>query len=81
MALATPNHQRASLARWVALASGAEASAAEDRERAQRCLTRYVHPAIAPAAGANWTAWYDARCDELVFVDSAGFYWMLDPAR
>lgn len=82
MALGTPNNLRTSLERWVALAAGGGGGErAVDRERAERCLARYVHPDIAPAAGEEWTAWYEDRRDHLVFVDSAGFYWLADPTR
>lgn len=75
MALATPNHLRASLERWIELAKG---PAGDDRERAMRCLQRYVHVEVAPADG-DWTAWYAAQRDRIVFIQSTGFWWQLDP--
>jgi len=81
MALGTPNNLRASLERGIARVGGGDGERAADRERAARCLARYVHPDIAPAAGEDWSAWYEARRDLLVFVDSAGFYWLADPTR
>ncbi|MFY9344646.1 MAG: hypothetical protein WAT39_19290 [Planctomycetota bacterium] len=80
MALQTPNHLRTSLERWLALAAG---PAGDDRERARRCLQRYVHPEIAPADGANqagdWAKWYRAQKDRIVFIQSTGFWWQVDP--
>lgn len=81
MALGTPNNLRTSLERWIELAVDGGGERAADRERAERCLARYVHPDIAPAAGEEWTAWYEDRRDHLVFVDSAGFYWLANPTR
>ena len=77
-ALGTPNNARASLERWIALA-GDDGAAAEDRARAGRCLRRYVHPDIAPKDGADWAQWYRDFGRRIVFVDSAGFWWLLDP--
>ena len=76
MALATPNNAPASLARWVELAAH---GAGEDQRRAARCLARYVHPDAAPRDGESWPAWHARLGQRLVFVDSAGFYWMRDP--
>ncbi|MCK5942850.1 MAG: hypothetical protein KAI24_12815 [Planctomycetes bacterium] len=79
LALGTPNGQRASLERWLALADGGEGSE-QDRERAVRCLRRYVHPDLFPDLDATtWREWYRRHRERLVFVDSAGFWWMLDP--
>jgi hypothetical protein len=75
MALGTPNAARASLEKWLALAAGA---AGEDRERARRCLQRYVHPETAPADG-DWDAWYARQRDRIVFIESTGFWWQVDP--
>ncbi len=79
MALETPNNLRASLERWMELATSQDASA-DDRARAARCLQRYVHPDIYPTGDAvDWAAWYAQHRDRIAFVDSAGFYWVLDP--
>jgi len=77
MALKTPNKERSSLERWLALAASS-AGAAEDRERAQRCLQRYVHPDIAPRDG-DWSAWYAKYRERIVFIESTGFWWQEDP--
>jgi hypothetical protein len=80
MALSTPVGARASLERWLALAvgGGAADAAAEDRERARRCLQRYVHAEVAPTDG-DWAKWYTAQKDRIVFIESTGFWWQLDP--
>ncbi len=75
MALGTPNAARTSLERWIGLAAG---PAGEDRERALRCLSRYVAHDLVPADG-DWTKWYAAQKDRIVFVESAGFWWLVDP--
>jgi hypothetical protein len=75
MALGTPNHLRSSLEKWLALAAG---SAGEDRDRALRCLQRYVHPETAPQDG-DWAAWYGRQKDRIVFIESTGFWWQVDP--
>ena len=54
---------------------------AEQRGRAERCLERYVYPPIAPKDDGDWPAWYERHRERLVFVDSAGFWWMLDPTK
>jgi len=75
MALGTPNFERTSLERWVALADSGDG---EERDRALNCLQRYVHPDIVPADGA-WAGWYRAFRDRICFIDSTGFWWQLDP--
>jgi hypothetical protein len=81
MELGTPNNARASLEKWMSFDDTLEGSE-EDRARARRCLRRYVHPDIYPDRKATtWATWYERYRDRLVFVDSAGFYWMLDPTR
>lgn len=80
-ALGTPNNRRESLERWMQLDGTLEGSD-EQREQARRCLERYVHPDIRPDRNnTTWAEWYAQHRDRLVFVDSAGFYWMLDPTR
>ena len=54
---------------------------AEQREQALRCLQRYVHDTVRPKAGVGWADWYAEHRQDLVFVDSAGFWWMLDPNK
>jgi hypothetical protein len=79
MALHTPNKERGSLERWLALAAAVEGDpGTEDRAAAVRCLQRYVHPDIAPKDG-NWTAWYAKYRDRIVFIESTGFWWQEDP--
>jgi hypothetical protein len=75
MALRTPNAERSSLEKWIALARGA---AGDDRDRAVRCLQRYVHPEVAPDDG-DWTKWYPQQKDRIVFIQSTGFWWQVDP--
>ncbi len=75
LTLGTPTHLRPSLERWLALAAAAPS---EDRERALRCLQRYVHPEITPTNG-DWSAWYLQQKDRLAFIESTGFWWQLDP--
>jgi hypothetical protein len=75
MALGTPNRERASLERWLELAAK---GAGDDAERARRCLQRYVHAEVAPADG-DWGAWYAKQKDRIVWIESAGFWWRLDP--
>ncbi|MFT7167438.1 MAG: hypothetical protein ACI80K_000557 [Paracoccaceae bacterium] len=75
MALGTANNDPASLARWVALADSGDGEA---NEQARRCLSRYVHPDIAPKDGA-WTPWLKEYQDRVSFIDSTGFWWQLNP--
>ncbi len=75
LALGTPNAERRSLERWIALSAG---PAGEDRERASRCLARYVQPALTPQDG-DWATWYAAQRERIVFVESAGYWWLVDP--
>lgn len=75
LALGTPNAERASLERWIELAHG---PAGEDRDLALRCLSRYVHPEIAPEDG-DWRRFYTEQRDRIVFVESTGFWWQVDP--
>lgn len=42
-------------------------------------LHRYVQEAIRPAAEIKWVNCFAKHRERLVFVDSAGFWWMLDP--
>lgn len=75
LALETPNAARSSLERWIDLATEGEG---EDRERARRCLKRYVHPDLRPDTG-DWRAWYAREKERIAFVESSGFYWMVHP--
>ncbi len=75
MALGTPNNERASLERWIELARG---EPGENRDRALRCLERYVHPDIRPA-DEDWKDWYARQRDRIVFIDSTGFWWQENP--
>ncbi|MBK8980386.1 MAG: hypothetical protein IPM29_31175 [Planctomycetes bacterium] len=78
--LGTPNAERASLEQWLALAAGDDREAdAELREVARRLLARYVHPDIAPPDWDAPAAWYARWQDRIVFVESAGFWWLEDP--
>lgn len=75
LALKTPNNERKSLERWIALAEG---PASEDRSRALRCLERYVHPTIRPKDG-KWKTWYQKQSERIAFIDSTGFWWQESP--
>ena len=75
MALGTPNKERSSLEKWLALAAG---QAGEDHDRALLCLARYVHPSIAPKDG-DWAKWYAAQKARIAFIESTGFWWQEDP--
>lgn len=75
-ALKSPNNELASLGRWTAMAQ--EGTSEQERATARRLLQRYVHPSIYPKDGEWWGAWFQKNKDKLVFVDSAGFWWMHD---
>lgn len=75
MALGTPNDERESLERWIALAHG---DAGEDRDRAVRCLERYVPSDLRPDDG-DWKAWYARERDRIAFIESTGFWWQVSP--
>jgi len=75
-ALGTPNAERASLEAWLHLAASADAA---ERELGRHLLARYVDPAIAPAAWDAPADWYKKWRERIVFVDSAGFWWLEDP--
>src|SRR5436190_14565654 len=78
MALGTPNHLRASLEKWLAMSRLPEESA--ERNHALACLQRYVHPDVAPKDGDwDWLKWYEAQKDRIVFIESTGFWWQVDP--
>lgn len=79
-ALGTPNNERASLERWMDLVAD-EAADSKDRARARRCLERYVPQALAPEGDAGWNGWYAKHRESLVFIDSTGFWWQLDPTN
>jgi hypothetical protein len=72
--LGTPNAARDSLRKWIELAPVDD----ENGARARRCLQRYVHPDIAPADG-DWPRWYAVQKDRIVFIESTGFWWQVDP--
>jgi hypothetical protein len=76
--LGTPNYKRASLEKWIKLASSNDESSSDV---ARRLLKRYVHPSNAPP---NWDTpreWYAKVTDRIVFVDSAGFWWIESPRQ
>ena len=73
--LKTPNRERKSLETWIDLVRGGEG---EKKDRALRCLKRYVHPDLAPRDG-DWAAWYGKQKDRIVFIESTGFWWQEDP--
>lgn len=76
--LGTPNGKRESLEKWLELASSSEASA---RDTGLVLLKRYVHPSIAPAKWDNPKEWYEEVKDRIVFVESAGFWWIESPLQ
>ncbi len=45
----------------------------------KRTRARYVHPDIAPESWNAADAWYAQWRDRIVFVESAGFWWIEDP--
>lgn len=75
-ALGTPNSSRTSLEAWIALAADGDPAR---RALGSRLLARYVHPAVVPPDWSNAPAWYEAWRDRIVFVESAGFWWMENP--
>ncbi|MEC7584381.1 MAG: hypothetical protein VYE77_08685 [Planctomycetota bacterium] len=75
LALGTPNAERSSLERWIELQGSDDAPG---RERALRCLYRYVSPEIRPADG-DWASWYEAQRNRIVFIESTGFWWQENP--
>lgn len=75
MQLATPNAERASLEKWIALS---RTPAEPDGQRALRCLARYVPARLRPA-DVDWAAWYQKQKDRIVFIESTGFWWQEDP--
>jgi hypothetical protein len=79
-ALGTPNNERASLEKWIAWADS-EGRDADKRVMALRCLQRYVSESLRPGPEMRWVDWYARHRENLVFVDSAGFWWMLDPTK
>jgi len=74
--LGTPNGERASVERWIEMAASDEA---ETRAVGRRLLDRYVHPDVRPASWDDAAAWAAEGLERLVFVESAGFWWMRDP--
>ncbi|MEZ5977476.1 MAG: hypothetical protein R3F34_04580 [Planctomycetota bacterium] len=74
--LGTPNAERASLERWIAMSSSGDA---DERAVARRLLTRYVDAAIAPPDWDGAAEWYATMRERIVFCDSAGFVWLEDP--
>ena len=75
LALGTPNAERKSLERWIDLAIE---GSGEERSRARRCLSRYIHRDIAPIDD-GWRAWYEKYRQRIVFIESTGFWWQEDP--
>ncbi len=74
--LGTPNHERASLETWIELASSDDT---QQRDVARTLLSRYVHPDLAPADWSQAARWYAQVREQIVFVDSAGFWWLRAP--
>jgi hypothetical protein len=75
--LQTPNASRASLETWLKLANGEDQLG---KEIALRLLDRYVHEDIAPRDWSGADEWYAKVKDRIVFVESAGFWWIEDPS-
>jgi hypothetical protein len=75
MELGTPNGLRSSLETWIDLSSSSDAKQAE---LAKRCLTRYIHPSIAPKT-KPWKAWYAQHKERIAFIESTGFWWQENP--
>ena len=76
-ALGTPNADRKSLETWLRLVTAGDEG---DRAKARELLDRYVHPSIRPGDWSDPQGWYQAHESEIVFVESAGFWWMTAPA-
>lgn len=74
--LGTPNYKRESLEKWLEMASSEDEDA---RVIGRNLLERYVHPTIAPLNWDSPSDWYSPIKDRIVFVDSAGFWWMTPP--
>lgn len=74
--LGTPNGERASVERWARMAVSDDA---EERAVARRLLDRYVHPDVRPDSWDDPKTWAARDLGGLVFVESAGFWWMRDP--
>lgn len=76
--LGTPIAERASLERWLGMLKA-------DIATAHTLTRRYIHPDIIFEVGKTGPegidAWYAKYRDRLVFVESAGYWWMLDPTR
>lgn len=76
--LATPNSDRTSLEQWLRMAQSDDAT---KRAQAIELLDRYVHPDIRPADWSASDEWYAEWKSRIVFVDSAGFWWMESPVQ
>lgn len=74
--LGTPNRERASLEKWLTLAASDDAG---NRDLGITLLHRYVHASVAPSDWSNPQAWYASNRDRIVFVESAGFWWLENP--
>ena len=74
--LGTPNAERASLEAWLAMVGEADPAKCEI---GRRLLDRYVHPDIAPDDWGATEDWYAEWRERIVFVESAGFWWIENP--
>lgn len=74
--LGTPNAARSSLETWLRLAASNDEA---QRAKGRILLDRYVHPSIKPDEWSRPDEWYREHADEIVFVESAGFWWMVPP--
>lgn len=73
-ALKTPNNKLESLEGWIRLLNG------DERDKARRCIDRYVGKGLEPADG-DWAGWFGRMKGRIVFCDSAGFRFIEDPTR
>ena len=74
--LGTPNGERASLERWLAMAASSDDA---ERQLGLRLLARYVDASVAPAEWSDPLGWYETWRERIVFVESAGFVWLEIP--
>lgn len=73
--LKTPNNKIESLETWIKVVS----EGGKDKDKAKKCLDRYVDKAIQPSGG-NWKDWLEKNKSKIVFCDSVGFKFIQNPS-
>lgn len=73
-ALKTPNNKLESLEAWIKMLS----DGGKDKDKAKKCLDRYVDKSLQPARG-DWNGWLEKNKSKIIFCDSVGFKFTLDP--